>query len=112
MVLPLGRRGAVSAPDQKIEAVRTGLMPPMRIVGEDVRWSMEERLAHYDCPSASVAVIENGQLAWAHAFGVMEKGEPRAPDVDTLYSGASISKPIAAALALKFVERGPFELDA
>jgi CubicO group peptidase (beta-lactamase class C family) len=98
--------------DPRIEAVRTGLMPPMRIVGQDVRWHMDARLAHYDCPSVSVAVIEGGELAWAHAFGVLETGDPRPADADTLYSGASISKPIAAALALQRVERGVFDLDA
>ena len=102
----------MKAEDPRIEAVRTGLMPPMRIVGEDIRWNMDDRLAHYDCPSVSVAVIEKGELAWARAFGAIEKGKPGAPDADTIYSGASISKPIAAVLALKLVERGLFDLDA
>jgi CubicO group peptidase (beta-lactamase class C family) len=98
--------------DPRIEAVRNGLLPPMRIEGEDVRWTMDERLAHYDCPSVSVAVIEGGELAWAHAYGAIEKGEARVPDAETIYSGASISKPIAAAVALRMVERGVFDLDA
>ena len=50
--------------DPRIEAVRTGLTPPTQVEGEDIRWSMEERLAHHRCPAASVAVIENGELAW------------------------------------------------
>jgi CubicO group peptidase (beta-lactamase class C family) len=98
--------------DPRIEAVRTGLTPPMRIVGQDIHWSMDERLAHYDCPSVSVAVVENGEIAWAHAFGLQEKGDPRPADPDTLYSGASISKPIAAALALQLVDQGKLDLDA
>jgi CubicO group peptidase (beta-lactamase class C family) len=97
--------------DPRIEAVRIGLLPPMRVEGEDVRWSMDERLAHYDCPSVSVAAIENGKLAWAHAYGVTEKGGAQAPDPDTLYSGASISKPITAVIALRLAERGVFDLD-
>ncbi len=112
MVLSLAGRRLVSAADPRIEAVRTRLCPPMLIAGEDTAWTMEDRCAHYDCPAVSVAVIENGAVAWAHAFGVMEKGEARAPDADTVFSGASISKPITAALALKFVERGVFDLDA
>jgi CubicO group peptidase (beta-lactamase class C family) len=98
--------------DPRVEAVRTGLTPPMRIVGQDIHWTMEERLAHYDCPSVSVAVIENGEIAWAHAFGLQEKGDARPADADTLYSGASISKPIAAALALQLVDQGKLDLDA
>jgi CubicO group peptidase (beta-lactamase class C family) len=97
--------------DPRIEAFRGLLAPPMRIAGEDVAWTLDERLAHYDCPAVSVAVIENGELAWARAFGVLEKGEPAPADADTRFSGASISKPVTAALALKFVERGVFDLD-
>lgn len=87
-------------------------MPPMRIVGEDVRWTLAERLAFYDCPAVSVAVIEGGKLAWAEAFGVLEKGRPDPVDAETMFSGASISKAITAALALQLVEKGVLDLDA
>ena len=97
--------------DPRIEAVSTLLAPPMRIVGEDIRWTIDERLAHYECPAVSVAVIENGELAWAEAFGVLEKGHRTRANADSLFSGASISKPVAAAMALEFVGRGVFDLD-
>jgi CubicO group peptidase (beta-lactamase class C family) len=102
----------MTASDARIEAVRTGLTTPMRLVGQTQRWTMDERLAHYDCPAVSVAVIENGEIAWARAFGVIEKGEPAPADADTLFSGASISKPLTTALALQFLEAGVFDLDA
>ncbi len=97
--------------DPRIEAACRLLAPPMRIVGEDIAWTMDERLAHYDCPAVSVAVIEGGEIAWFQAFGVLEKGHPQPATADTLFSGASISKPVAAAMALQFVERGVFDLD-
>jgi CubicO group peptidase (beta-lactamase class C family) len=102
----------MSQRDPRIDAASKLLAPPMRIVGEDISWGMEERLAHYDCPAVSVAVIEKGQIAWSEAFGVLEKGHTTRANADTLFSGASISKPVAAAMALKFVERGVFDLDA
>jgi len=98
-------------PDPRIEAVRASLAPPNRLVGEDERWVMEERLAHHDCPGASVAVIENGKLAWASGFGVLEKGRPSPVDTDTLFSGASISKPITAFMVLRLVDAGRLSLD-
>ncbi len=109
MVLSVGDR---MTPDPRIEAVRTGLMPPMRVVGEDIRWNMADRLAHYACPAVSVAVIADGEIAWAEGFGVREEGQTRKVDPDTLFSGASISKPATALLALQMVERGVFDLDA
>jgi CubicO group peptidase (beta-lactamase class C family) len=102
----------MSQRDPRIDAACRLLAPPMRIIGEDIRWTMDERLAHYDCPAVSVAAIENGEIAWAEAFGVLEKGHPAAANADTLFSGASISKPVTAAMALRFVERGVFDLDA
>lgn len=102
----------MTTPDPRIEAVRTGLTPPMRIVGEDIRWTMDERLAHYACPAVSVAVIEGGEIAWTEAFGAREQGAPGPADADTLFSGASISKPVTATLALQMVDQGVFDLDA
>ena len=93
----------MSQRDLRIEAASRLLAPPMRIVGEDIHWTMDERLAHHDCPAVSVAVIEDGQIAWAEAFGVLEKGYPARANADTLFSGASISKPVTTAMALAFV---------
>jgi CubicO group peptidase (beta-lactamase class C family) len=97
--------------DPRIDTTSRLLAPPMRIVGEDIRWTMDERLAHHDCPAVGVAVIEHGEIAWAEAFGVLEKGHPARANADTLFSGASISKPVTAAMALAFIERGVFDLD-
>jgi CubicO group peptidase (beta-lactamase class C family) len=97
--------------DPRLEAVRTGLTYPTEVVGDDTRWTIEERLAHYGCPSVSVAVIEGGELAWAEAFGDIEVGTKVPANPDTLFSGASISKPITTAMALHYVDRGKLSLD-
>lgn len=101
----------MTAADPRIDAVRTSLTHPTEIVGDDTRWTMEERLAHYACPAVSVAVIENGELAWSEAFGVLEAGGAAPARPDTLFSGASISKPLTAAMVLHYVEQGRLDLD-
>jgi CubicO group peptidase (beta-lactamase class C family) len=88
------------------------LLPIARIAGNDVRWTMEERLAHYACPGVSVAVMEGGEVAWSAGYGRIEDGEPERVRADTMFSGASISKPVTALLALQQVERGKLDLDA
>jgi len=98
--------------DPRIEAVRNGLSHPSEVAGEETRWTMEERLAHYACPAVSVAVIEHGELAWSQAFGALETGGEARANPQTLFSGASISKPITAAMALYYVDRGRLDLDA
>ena len=97
--------------DPRIEAVRAGLTYPTEVVDDETRWTMEERLAHYSCPAVSVAVIEGGDLAWAEAFGHLESDSNVPANPDTLFSGASISKPITTAMALYYVERGQLDLD-
>jgi CubicO group peptidase (beta-lactamase class C family) len=72
---------------------------------------VEERMATHHVPGVSVAVLDQGQIAWARGYGVMdvETGEPVTPE--TLFQAASISKPVAAMAALRLVEEGALDLD-
>lgn len=63
-------------------------------------------------PSLSAAVVRDGQLIWAEAFGWADL-EARAPARTTgRYRLASVSKVIAAAVAARLAERGVVDLDA
>jgi len=93
------------------DALARNLLPIMRIAGEEARWTVAERLAHYGVPGVSVAVVEGGELAWAGGFGVREKGSTAPVDENTMFMGASTSKPVAAFLMLQHVERGLIDLD-
>jgi len=94
-----------------MDAVVSNLLPIMRVIGEDHRWTMAERLAAYLVPGVSVAVIEGGEVSWAAGFGVREQGGMAAVDQDTVFMGASTSKPVTAFLILQHVERGLLDLD-
>lgn len=99
------------ARDPRAAALEQGLLPITRVEGEVVRRPMDERLAHHHVPGISVAVIENDEIAWAEGFGVQETGTDQKVEADTIFAGASISKPVAAVVALRLVERGQLELD-
>lgn len=60
----------------------------------------------------SVAVLQRGRLVFAEAFGHAdrERGELATPG--TLFRLGSISKPVAATLAMQLVEEGKLDLDA
>ena len=59
----------------RIGRVESGLVPGQVIKGAPVpRYTIAERLAHYKVPGVSVAVFENGELAWARGYGVVEAG--------------------------------------
>ncbi len=98
--------------DPKAQSVANGLLPIVRIEGQEVRWTMAERMAHYGVPAVSVAVMEGGEIAWAEGFGVLDRESKRPATADTIYMGASTSKPVTAMLVLQHVERGVLDLDA
>lgn len=61
-------------------------------------------------PGASVAIVRDDQIVWAEGIGTAEQGKDRPVTVETLFQAASISKPVAAAGALRLVEDGKFTL--
>lgn len=62
-------------------------------------------------PSASVAVIEDGKLLWAKAYGEANLEENRKAELSTRYAVGSISKQFTAAALLLEQERGKLSLD-
>ncbi|MBZ4209622.1 MAG: beta-lactamase family protein, partial [Rhodoferax sp.] len=93
------------------QALRDGLLPIVLVAGEHTRGRIDERLAQYGCPGVGVAVLEDGELAWSGGFGRLESGSERPVDADTVFAGASISKPLTATLVMQQVERGVLDLD-
>lgn len=61
-------------------------------------------------PSVSVAVVQNGKIAFAKAFGMAELPN-RAADINTRYAVGSISKEFTAAALLMLQEQGKLSLD-
>ena len=92
--------------------VESSLMPAITIRGEPVvRSSLADRMAELGVPGVSVAVLVDGEIAWARGYGLadVESGRPVTPN--TLFQAASISKPVAALAALRLVESGRVDLD-
>lgn len=73
--------------------------------------TVAERMLHHGVPGMSIAVIRDGRLAWARAYGVLEAGQPDKVDTDTVFSVGSLSKVGAAAIALRLVDAGKLDLD-
>lgn len=64
-----------------------------------------------DIPSVAVAVAHNGQVVYAHGFGWSDIERRIAATPRTMYSLASISKPMTATAFMQFVEDGRIDLD-
>ena len=63
-----------------------------------------------EVPSAAVAFIEDGTIAWTAAYGEQSPGRPA--DKRTLYNIASLTKPLVAETLLRLAARGMLDLDA
>lgn len=77
-----------------------------------VRSEIQGALVALDAPSIAVAVAVGGVVVWEEGFGWADR-ERRIPATEhTMYSLASISKPITATGLMILVERGLVDLDA
>jgi CubicO group peptidase (beta-lactamase class C family) len=98
--------------DVKIDRVVNGLRYPIAIRGrESQHMAIADRLAYYKIPGVSIAVISGGRLEWARGFGATALKSGKAVDTETLFQAASISKHVAAIVALRLVEQGKLSLD-
>jgi CubicO group peptidase (beta-lactamase class C family) len=78
---------------------------------EEVRERIERELVEQDVPSLALAVAKDGEIIWQEGFGWADR-EKRVPaNEHTMYSLASISKPITATGLMVLVERGLVDLD-
>jgi len=63
-------------------------------------------------PGASVALIENGQVTFAHGFGTKGPNSQEPVDADTLFRIGSMTKALTATALLGLVQSGAVSLDA
>jgi CubicO group peptidase (beta-lactamase class C family) len=66
-------------------------------------------LTENNVPGVGIGIIEDSKIKYVKVFGELKKGVP-APD-NTIFSIASMTKPVTAMLTLKLVEAGQWDLD-
>jgi D-alanyl-D-alanine carboxypeptidase len=72
---------------------------------------ISSELTKSGAPSVSVAVVKDGKLAFAEAFGKADIAKNRASDTNVRYAVGSISKQFTAAVILLLQEQGKLSLD-
>jgi CubicO group peptidase (beta-lactamase class C family) len=68
-------------------------------------------LAHSGAPSASLAVVRDGRVIYAHAYGRARLAPPLAASTSMRYSIGSVSKQFTATAVLLLAERHKLSLD-
>jgi CubicO group peptidase (beta-lactamase class C family) len=92
--------------------VVTGQSATSAVDGFDgVRSLIRREITERPVPSVSVAVARDGRIIWEEAFGWADRENRVEATPHTLYSLASISKPITATALMILKERGLIDLD-
>src|SRR4030067_2630952 len=98
----------------RIQRVEHGLIPNpgMIVKGQPPsKAGLVERMKVYRVPGLSIAVTNEYGIEWEEGYGIRESGGTSPVTPETLFQAASISKPVAAATALYYVEKGILGLD-
>jgi CubicO group peptidase (beta-lactamase class C family) len=68
-------------------------------------------MAQLNVRAVSIAVVRDGKLEWARAYGYADREWKIPATADTLFQAGSISKPLTALAALQRVDAGTLDLD-
>lgn len=77
----------------------------------EVQELIKNKLVELSVPSLAVAVAKEGEIIWEEGFGWADRENRVKADEHTMYSLASISKPITATGLMILKEQGELELD-
>ncbi len=86
-------------------------LPLVQTSGATVDEVVAAEMKNHGIPGLSLAIIDNGKIIRAKAYGFTDKTRATAVTTNTLFQAASISKPVAALAALRLVEEGRLSLD-
>lgn len=104
---------SLSGQKNKISAFENGLTETRPVIFEDSlinHYNILDRMKFYKVPSVSIALISNGKIEWARAYGFADAEDKRPANIHTLYQAASISKSVNALGIMKLVQKGKLSL--
>ena len=97
-----------AAPATLLAQASTTLDPA---IAAEVDHAVQQVIADTGIPSASIALVEHGQIVYLNAYGKARLEPPMAASTEMQYSIGSVSKQFTAALVLMLVEDGKMTLD-
>jgi CubicO group peptidase (beta-lactamase class C family) len=98
--------------ENHINNIITNLLPKTSFEGKFTSpQNLGDRLAFYQTPGVSIAVINNFEIEWAQGFGFCDSRFNNKVTIDTLFQSASISKAVFALGIMRLVERDILNLD-
>lgn len=97
---------------ERISRVENGLIPAIRIHGLPLTSkNIIAQMKEMKVPAASIAVINDGKIEWAKAYGTLSNTVNQKTNTTTRFQAGSVSKPVAAFAILSLVNKGLIDLD-
>jgi len=62
-------------------------------------------------PGVSIAIMQQGEVAWTETYGVSDARSGRKVTTQTAFEACSMSKPVLALIAMQLVQEGRLDLD-
>ena len=100
---------AVALAPATAAAQQVAVAPPPAL--DSLRPRIRRLLDSLHAPSVAIAVAQHGTIIWEEGFGYADIARKMPATGNTLYSMASISKPITATGLMTLVEHGKIQLD-
>ncbi len=73
--------------------------------------SVEDLMLKYKVPGLRIVFVDKGKISWSKNYGYANLKDSIKIDDKTVFTGASLGKPITAMAALNLVEQGILDLD-
>lgn len=111
------RRWLRRVPTALITLAMVALAPPQKPHAgshypfDPVRAEIRQLMAEQNVPSLAIAVARDGKIIWEEGFGWADRGAHIPATEHTMYSLASISKPVTSTAIMLLKERGRLDLD-
>jgi CubicO group peptidase (beta-lactamase class C family) len=97
----------------RVTRVITDLRPTTTLLHrQTASCSLSDRMAHFASPGVSIAVVDEGRVAWERGFGVRTNSQAEPVGADTLFQAGSVSKAVFALGAMRLVQQGRIALDS
>ena len=81
------------------------------IAAQKLDAQLQNLIDSLEVPGLSIAIINESQTVYHQVYGVQQMGTTIAVDKQSIFEGASLSKPIFAYFAMKMVDQGLLDLD-
>ena len=101
IVLTAAICGPAFSQNHSIAAIEARVSLGVAVRGEPEKTaSLEERMQELNIPAVSIAVVNNGRLEWAKAYGYADRDDKKLATPETLFQATAISSAVSAIAAL------------